>query len=88
MVRTFTILALICTAQLTANAEAVKLDQVPASARAVIVKYVKNGTIGVIDRETINDKVIYDVEFRDANGVKYELVVGEDGRVVQPPIEQ
>jgi len=88
MVRTFTILMLICAAQLNASAEAVQLNQVPASARAVIVKHVRNGRIDVIDRERINDKVIYDVEFRDAKGVKYELVVGEDGRVIQQPIEQ
>lgn len=89
MFRTSTILgvslALIGAAQLNASAEEVKLDQVPASARAVISKHVKDGKIDDIDRETKNKKVIYDVEFRDEKGVKYEMVVGEDGRVLQQP---
>lgn len=61
----------------------VKIDDVGQKAKATIEKQVgKDGMIDDIEREQHKTKVVYEVEYNDAKGAKYEIVVAEDGKLL------
>ncbi|HVK88698.1 MAG TPA: PepSY domain-containing protein [Kofleriaceae bacterium] len=61
----------------------VKLDDVGQQAKTTIEKQVgKDGKIEDIEREQRKSKTVYEVEYRDAKGAKYEIVVAEDGKLL------
>ena len=60
----------------------VKIDQVPAPVRATIEKEAKGGNVKEIERETKGGVKMYEVEYVRDNK-KYELHVGEDGKVLK-----
>jgi uncharacterized membrane protein YkoI len=65
------------------NEQKVELNEVSAPAKAEIEKQVgKDGTIESIEKEQRNDKVIYEVEFRDKKGAEYEIVVSDQGKLL------
>lgn len=60
-----------------------KLDDVNPQAKAEIQKQVgQDGTIEDIDLEHRNGKVVYEVEFRDKDGQKYEIIVSDAGKLL------
>jgi uncharacterized membrane protein YkoI len=64
-----------------APAQAVKLSDVPAPARAEIEKLTAGGEITKIDKEGQGDKAIYDVEGK-VKGKNVEYDVAADGKVL------
>ena len=61
----------------------VKIEDVGEKAKAAIEKQVgKDGKIEDIEREQRKSKTVYEVEYRDAKGAKYEIVVAEDGKLL------
>ena len=59
----------------------IKLSQVSAPARSTIEKLTAGGEIKMIDKETSNGKIIYDVE-AVVNGKDMEYDISEDGKVL------
>jgi hypothetical protein len=62
--------------------EKLTMDQVPEKVQAAIKKHVKDGRVEDIHRETKQDKVYYEVDYENAKGQDYELVLTEDGHVI------
>lgn len=67
---------------LPAVAEDVTLEQVPAKVKEAIQKEVKDGKISEIERDKDDGIVVYEVEYRTAKGEKFEMKLGEDGKVL------
>lgn len=65
-----------------ADDEEVSIDQVPEKVQAAIKKHVGDGRIEDIHRETKQNKVYYEVDYENAKGVDYELLITEDGHVI------
>jgi uncharacterized membrane protein YkoI len=63
-------------------AEKVTLEQVPAKVKETIQKHVQNGKLNEIEREKKKGVTVYEVEYTAAGGMKYEIEVGEDGKVL------
>jgi uncharacterized membrane protein YkoI len=68
---------------LSAYAEEVKLEELPAKVRATIEKKVGNNKIEEIDREDRHGKIVFDVEYELPNGEDQGLLIAEDGKVIE-----
>jgi hypothetical protein len=75
-------LAAVVLATSTADADEVKLDEVPAPARAAIERETSGARIKEIERETRGGKRVYEVEFIRDNR-EQEIHVAEDGTVLK-----
>lgn len=62
--------------------EDVSLDQIPEKARTMIEKQVGDGQIQDIDREKRDNMVVFEVEYKDVSGREFEMMVAEDGRLL------
>jgi len=63
--------------------QAKKWEDVPEAVRATILA--NGGAVGSVDKESgkINGKVVYEAEGKDKNGQTVDLVVTEDGKLVE-----
>ncbi len=61
----------------------VSLDQVPAAVKAAVEKAVANGTLIELTKETEDGKVVYEAEYKTADGKKREIEMAEDGTVLE-----
>lgn len=81
--RTLALVFAITVAPATALAgEEVPFDSLPAPVKATVQREVKNGQILEIERETKQGKLLYEIDFRDANAVKWEIDVAPDGTLL------
>ena len=62
--------------------EDVPFDSLPAPVKATVQREVKNGQILEIERDTKKGQPIFEVEFADANGAKWELDIAPDGTLL------
>ena len=65
-----------------ADDDDVKLQDVPSAPRQTIEKEVGRGTITEIEREEDDGKVHFEVEFATADQQRYEIHVGNDGKLL------
>jgi uncharacterized membrane protein YkoI len=61
----------------------VTLEQLPEPVRQTALREVKDGAITDIERETERGVTIYEVEFVEKDGKKFELDIGEDGTLLR-----
>jgi uncharacterized membrane protein YkoI len=66
--------------------EELSIDQVPAAVKATILSQAEGGTIGEIDHETEDGKVIYEAEVI-INGQEVEIKVAADGTLLSKKAE-
>jgi hypothetical protein len=69
-------------ASLALAGEPVPFDGLPAAVKATIQREVKGGQIVEIERETKAGRPIFEVDFVEKNGAKWELDVAEDGTLL------
>jgi uncharacterized membrane protein YkoI len=60
----------------------VQLENVPKQAKATIEKQIAGGTLTEIEEETRANQTVYEVEYRDAKNQRFELVVADDGKLL------
>ena len=59
------------------------MDQVPAPVRATLEKEAAGGgKVTEVEKETKNGKTVYSADVTDKAGKKWDVVVGEDGKVI------
>jgi outer membrane biosynthesis protein TonB len=61
----------------------VQLESIPEKARATIENQVGNGMLKEAERERHGDKIVYEVEFTDENGNDFEILVDEEGKLLE-----
>lgn len=60
----------------------IPFESLPAPVKATVQREVKNGQILEIEHDTKKGRPIFEVEFADANGVKWELDIAPDGTLI------
>jgi hypothetical protein len=77
------ILLVLVGAPALANADdKIALDQLPEKAKATVEKQVADGTFQECERETRKGKPVFECEFTTAKDVRFEIIVGEDGKLL------
>lgn len=61
---------------------ALTIDQLPAPAKAAILKAAGGAKITEIEAESSGGQPVFEAEWRDARGQQVELKVGADGKVL------
>jgi uncharacterized membrane protein YkoI len=64
----------------------VTLDQVPAAAKATLVKEANGNPIPSVDREEMKGKTVYEADVK-MNGTNWEIVVAEDGKLISKKVD-
>lgn len=67
---------------MTSEDQKVTLDQIPDAAKKTIKKEIGDGKFTDADKEMRGNKVVYEVEYTDAKGKRFELIVAEDGKLL------
>lgn len=75
-------LAVLTTSGIAAAGQDVPFDSLPAPVKATVQREVKTGQILEIEHDTKKGQPIFEVEFRDPNGVKWELHIAPDGTLL------
>jgi uncharacterized membrane protein YkoI len=70
-------------ATVLADDEDVTLEELPEPARQTALREVKDGIITDIERETERGATVYEVEFVEKDGKKFELDIGADGTLLR-----
>jgi uncharacterized membrane protein YkoI len=60
----------------------VSLENLPKQAKATIEKQTAGGMLLEIEEETRANQTVYEVEYRDAKNQRFELVVADDGKLL------
>jgi hypothetical protein len=63
------------------------MAEVPASVRATLEKESKGGKVTEVEKETKNGKTVYSADITGADGKKWDVVVGEDGKMISKKAE-
>jgi hypothetical protein len=71
----------------TADSKDVSLEQLPAKAKATIDKQIGDGKLDEIEQEMRMNQTVFEVEFTDAKGAKFEIVVAENGKLLDKRAE-
>lgn len=61
----------------------VTLEELPEPVRRTALREVKDGTITDIERDTEKGVIVYEVEFIEKGGAKYELDIAADGTLLR-----
>jgi hypothetical protein len=75
-------LAVLTSSSLASAGEDVPFDTLPAPVKATVQREVKTGQILEIERDTKKGAPVFEVEFSDPNGVKWELDIAPDGTLL------
>jgi uncharacterized membrane protein YkoI len=68
------------------NEVKMSIDQVPAPARAALMREAGGATIKTVDKEESNGKVIYETDVM-MNGKNWEIKVDADGKLVSKKLD-
>jgi uncharacterized membrane protein YkoI len=66
-----------------ADDDDVTLEELPEPVRQTALREVKDGTITDIERDTERGVAVYEVEFIEKDGKKFELDIGADGTLLR-----
>jgi uncharacterized membrane protein YkoI len=58
------------------------MAEVPAPVRATLEKESKGGKVTEVEKETKSGKTVYSADVTTADGKKWDITVGEDGKVL------
>jgi hypothetical protein len=70
-----------------ANEQTVTLEQVPAAAKATLMKEAGAGRIDEIDKLMRNGKTVYEADVM-LDGKKWEIAVSEDGKLLSKELDE
>ena len=74
--------AMICLGACAKHEVKVLMGDLPAPVRATLEKESKGGKVTEVEKETKNGKTVYSADVTAADGKKWDVVVGEDGKVI------
>jgi uncharacterized membrane protein YkoI len=60
----------------------VAMADVPAAVKATLDKEAAGGKVTEVEKETKNGKTVYSADVTDKAGKKWDVVVGEDGKLI------
>src|SRR5688572_13653873 len=67
-----------------ANEVKMTMDQLPASARDGLTRHAGTGaTIGEVEREEENGRIVYEADVTAQDGTKWEIAVDENGKLLE-----
>ncbi len=66
---------------------AVTIDQLPAAAKATLMKEAGTGKIEEIDKQQRSGKTVYEADV-SLNGQKWEIAVREDGQLLKKQLDE
>jgi uncharacterized membrane protein YkoI len=75
-------LGILTTSSLALAGEKVPFESLPAPVKTTVQREVKTGQILEIERDSNQGKEVFEVEFTDPNGVKWELDIAPDGALL------
>lgn len=64
-------------------ADKVKMEQLPQPAQQTVKREVGKHKIEAISKTTKNNRVVYDIEWEEADGTNYEMRVRNDGKILK-----
>lgn len=77
------LLGLLCVPAAALADQEVKLEELPEPVRQTALREVKDGIITDIERDTEGGVTVYEVEFVEKDGKKFELDINQDGTLLR-----